>query len=212
MKFIFIFGGFCRRTYNNPSISNCKEVKHASPPAHRNQQFFSAFLLFPNLSGVRRLDAQNPMRTRRAWQVLTQTGIGISVWQDNTPAPTLALDDCIPLVLNCDVDWLNERIDHRFDLMIGMGALDECQNILNAGKWMPDHPSCKAIGARELIAHIGGEMALDDAIEAAKTQTRQYAKRQRTWFRSKMKSWMQIDMPQQPDQSELIEYVQSRLR
>lgn len=144
-----------------------------------------------------RVDAQNPMRVRRAWEVFTATGKGLSKWQDETPPPLLALKDCTPIKLVCDTVWLNERIDRRFDMMIDQGALDECRSVLDAGLWDEGHPSCRAIGARELIGHLQNNDDLADAIEEAKQQTRRYAKRQRTWFRSKMVDWhsLYIDDP-----------------
>jgi len=146
------------------------------------------------LSGI---DAQNPMRVRRAWEVITATGKGLSEWQAETPPPLLSLADCTAIKLVSDTEWLNERIGRRFDMMIDAGALDECQSVLDAGLWDENHPSCRAIGARELIGHLQNGDNLDQAVEEAKMQTRRYAKRQRTWFRSKMGDWhsLQIDDP-----------------
>jgi tRNA dimethylallyltransferase len=64
-----------------------------------------------------------------------------------------------------------------------------------APNWNPHAPSSKAIGAAELIAHVRGEMTREDAAQAVTIATRQYAKRQRTWFRKRMKDWHQITMP-----------------
>ncbi|PIB24647.1 tRNA (adenosine(37)-N6)-dimethylallyltransferase MiaA [Amylibacter kogurei] len=138
-----------------------------------------------------KIDILNPARTQRAWEVLRATGKGLAQWQDETPPPLLPLDQTVPLNLVSDKEWLNDRIDRRFDMMVDMGALDECRAVMNNG-WDETLPSCQAIGAKELIAHINGDMDLDAAIELAKVQTRQYAKRQRTWFRSKMKNWQQV--------------------
>ncbi len=141
---------------------------------------------------LNRIDLQNPVRTRRAWEVLIQTGKSLAIWQDETPAPLLAINDCIPVKLDCDTEWLNKRIEKRFDMMIGLGALEECRDILLSGLWDEKHPSCKAIGAKELIGCIKQENTLEIAIYKSKIQTRQYAKRQRTWFRSKMSHWNSI--------------------
>lgn len=180
-----------------PPISDHVKSQADVLETENGKSIFATELAQIDPTSLGRMDANNPMRTRRAWEVFKQTNRGISDWQDNTPAPLVALHDAIPLVLQCDVDWLNNRIERRFDMMVDMGALDECKHILDAGKWMPNHPSCKAIGAREIIAHLQGDMDLDDAITQSKIQTRQYAKRQRTWFRSKMKNWhsVQIDDP-----------------
>jgi tRNA dimethylallyltransferase len=59
----------------------------------------------------------------------------------------------------------------------------------NLARWSPDHLSAKAIGAPELIAHLQGRMTLKAAQVAATIATRQFAKRQRTWFRARMRDW-----------------------
>lgn len=134
-----------------------------------------------------RLDVLNPMRVQRAWEVQQTTGRGLAAWQDDTPPPLLPLDNTTPILFDVDRDWLNDRIARRFDLMLEQGALDEAR--ANLPTWNPAHLSAKAIGAPELIAHLRGELTLDQAREAATIATRQFAKRQRTWFRSKMKRW-----------------------
>lgn len=140
-----------------------------------------------------RIDRANPARVQRAWEVLKATGRGLAAWQDDTGPPLLPLSQAEALVIRPDVDWLNARIDMRFDAMVADGALDEARAELP--DWTPNRPYARAIGAPELIAHLQGDMTLDAAIAAAKTATRQYAKRQRTWFRARMKDWRQIDMP-----------------
>lgn len=134
-----------------------------------------------------RIDPLNPMRVQRAWEVLHSTGKGIAAWQDDTPPPLLPLQTCFPIVFDVDKDWLNTRIARRFDLMLQQGALAEAET--NLPDWDPSQLSAKAIGAPELIAHLRGDLSLDEAREAATIATRQFAKRQRTWFRSKMKDW-----------------------
>ncbi len=140
-----------------------------------------------------RIDTQNPMRVQRAWEVLFQTGRGLAVWQDDTPPPLLPLPDCTPIVLDAPKDWLTPRIAQRFDLMLNGGALDEARAMLP--HWQHAYQSFKAIGAPELIAHLQGQKTLDDAREAAVIASRQYAKRQRTWFNKRMANWHRIHMP-----------------
>ncbi|ANT59263.1 tRNA dimethylallyltransferase [Salipiger sp. CCB-MM3] len=134
-----------------------------------------------------RIDTCNPMRVQRAWEVLSATGRGIAAWQAETPPPLLPLAQAQPIVFDAPKEWLNDRIARRFTLMVEGGALDEAR--ANLASWRPDLPSAKAIGAAELIAHLRGEMSLEDACERATILTRQFAKRQRTWFRARMKSW-----------------------
>nr|WP_095597107.1 tRNA (adenosine(37)-N6)-dimethylallyltransferase MiaA [Actibacterium pelagium] len=139
-----------------------------------------------------RIDLNNPARVQRAWEVLRTTSRGLADWQDDTPPALLPLRQAQGFVMNADKEWLNDRISRRFDLMMDQGALEEAR--MMEPNWDPALLSSKAIGAPELIAHLRGDLTLDEAREAAKIATRQYAKRQRTWFRSRMKAWTPIDL------------------
>ena len=134
------------------------------------------------------IDLMNPMRVQRAWEVQRATGKGIRAWQDETPAPLLSLTNSVPILFDVEKDWLNARIAQRFHIMLDTGALEEAQE--NLENWNPALLSNRAIGAPELIAYLQGQLTLDEAREAATIATRQFAKRQRTWFRSKMKNWL----------------------
>ncbi|KFE35337.1 tRNA (adenosine(37)-N6)-dimethylallyltransferase MiaA [Thioclava atlantica] len=137
-----------------------------------------------------KIDPHNPMRVQRAWEVMRATGEGLAAWQARTPAPLMPLATCAPLLLCPDRDWLAERIDRRFDLMLAEGALDEVRAVLPI--WDPAALWSRAIGAPELVAHLRGEIGLEEARIRAQAASRQYAKRQRTWFRSRMKAWHKI--------------------
>ncbi|MGX0876033.1 tRNA dimethylallyltransferase [Roseovarius sp. MBR-154] len=137
-----------------------------------------------------RIDTQNPMRAQRAWEVQQATGRGLAAWQDTTPPPLLPVTACTALLVEADKDWLNTRIARRFDAMLAAGALDEVR--ANLTDWGPALPSMKAIGAPELVAHLRGEITLEAARDAATIATRQYAKRQRSWFRARMRDWRRI--------------------
>ncbi|MFT5639343.1 MAG: tRNA dimethylallyltransferase [Paracoccaceae bacterium] len=138
-----------------------------------------------------RIDRQNPSRVMRAWEVLKSTGQGLADWQDNTPAPMLPLSETNAFVLEAPKEWLTPRIRQRFDQMLDQGALDECRD--NLAGWDPKRPASRAIGAPELMAHLRGELTLSEAIDAAEIATRRYAKRQRSWFRARMKDWTWIN-------------------
>jgi tRNA dimethylallyltransferase len=137
-----------------------------------------------------RIDRKNPMRIQRAWEVLQSTGRGLARWQDDTGPPLVSAEAAHRLLIDAPKDWLTPRIERRFDQMLEQGALDEAR--ANAPNWTPGQPSAKAIGAAELIAHVRGEMSLEEAREAAVNATRQYAKRQRSWFRARMKDWSPV--------------------
>ncbi len=141
---------------------------------------------------LRKIDNANRVRVQRAWEVQATTGKSLLDWQDETPPALLPLPETIPILLNANKEWLTPRIEMRFDQMLEMGALEEARGMIP--KWNAADPSAKAIGAQELIAHIKGELSLEEAREAAIIATRQYAKRQRTWFRKRMSTWNRFDL------------------
>ena len=138
-----------------------------------------------------RLDQANPMRVQCAWEVQRATGRGLAAWQDDTPAPLLPLAQAHALRVDVERDWINARIARRFDQMLAQGALEEAA--ANLDRWDPGMQSFKAIGAPELMAHLRGEIPLSEAREKATIATCRFAKRQRTWLRSRMSAWRGVD-------------------
>ncbi|MCF6232222.1 MAG: tRNA (adenosine(37)-N6)-dimethylallyltransferase MiaA [Rhodobacteraceae bacterium] len=134
-----------------------------------------------------KIDMQNRARLQRAWEVLKATGRGLAEWQANTPPPVLPFKQAAALVVEADKDWLEARINRRFDDMLDQGALAEVEAMLE--HYDPGLPAFRAIGVPELVAHLRGEMTLDQARAQVRINTRRFAKRQRTWFRSKMSAW-----------------------
>jgi tRNA dimethylallyltransferase len=137
-----------------------------------------------------RIDPRNPARVRRAWEVLAATGRGLADWQAAGAPPLLPVAAATAILLEADRDRLAARIDARFAAMLAAGALDEVR--ANLPLWAPRAPWAQAIGARELVAHLRGGMALAEATARAQAATRQYAKRQRSWFRARMRNWQAI--------------------
>jgi tRNA dimethylallyltransferase len=135
-----------------------------------------------------RIDLANPMRVQRAWEVLTATGRGLASWQAETAPPAVPPAEAIRIVLEVDKEFLNNSIEHRFHSMLEEGALDEVRAFTD---W--DKPAAQALGAAELRSYLAGEASLAAATASAVTATRQFAKRQRTWFRSKMADWRRLD-------------------
>ncbi len=140
-----------------------------------------------------RIDLANRARVQRAWEVLRSTGRSLADWQDDTPPPALPLSDCTAMVMHSPKEWLEPRIRQRFDTMVKQGAVEEVEAM--RAQYDPALPSCKAIGVPELMGYVSGLLTLDQAREQASISTRRYAKRQRSWFRSRMKDWETI----QPD-------------
>ncbi len=152
------------------------------------------------------IDILNPARVQRAWEVLRSTGTGLAAWHRQTPPALVPQDNATTLVLDAGRDWLADRIDRRFHQMLENGALEEARAVLNAG-WNPALPAMQAIGARELIAYLQDEMTLEQATEQGCAQSRQYAKRQRTWFRNRMKGWQRVPAQTIGQNQELIREI-----
>lgn len=94
------------------------------------------------------------------------------------------------IVMDSPKDWLTPRIERRFDQMLAGGGLDEAramQDRFDAGL-----PSCRAIGVAQAMSVLNGEMSHAEAVASATIATRRYAKRQRTWFRSRMPDWQRV--------------------
>lgn len=135
-----------------------------------------------------RIDVANRARVQRAWEVLRATGRGLAAWQDQTGAPLLPLSDTFAIAFDIDKPTLDARIASRFGQMLQHGALEEVAAV--APHYDLSLPAHRAIGAPELMRHLRGEIDLETATELAVIATRQYAKRQRTWLRSKMQDWI----------------------
>jgi tRNA dimethylallyltransferase len=80
---------------------------------------------------------------------------------------------------------LDRRIDARVHAMIDAGLVDEVRALLDVGV-APDSPAMSATGYREIVAHLRGDVSLDDAVAQIQQGTRQYARRQLTWFRNQL--------------------------
>jgi tRNA dimethylallyltransferase len=128
-------------------------------------------------------------RIVRALEVFEGTGKSLLHWQKNTGTALVDDASATKIVLLPDRKWLGGRIAQRFNLMWDHGALDEVR-ALSALRLDPALPAMKAIGVREISAFFAGEMTREDAIERSIIATRQYAKRQSTWFRNQLdESW-----------------------
>lgn len=140
------------------------------------------------------LRASDGQRIVRALEVLQASGRSILDWQAERGRPLIDRRTAKHVVIEADRVTLVERIDRRFDRMLDDGALREVEALL-ALDLDPELPAMKAIGVRELQSAIAGVLPFDMAIERAKIATRQYAKRQATWFRHQSGSeWRRISL------------------
>ncbi|WP_223421140.1 tRNA (adenosine(37)-N6)-dimethylallyltransferase MiaA [Tateyamaria pelophila] len=137
-----------------------------------------------------RIDMANRARVQRAWEVQHATGRSLTSWQNDTARPLLAKGQYTGIVMDSPKEWLTPRIGHRFGQMLSDGGLDEARAMQD--RFDPSLPSCRAIGVAEAMAVLDGELTYAQAVEAATIATRRYAKRQRTWFRSRMPDWQRI--------------------
>ena len=128
-----------------------------------------------------RLRPRDPQRISRALEMILQTGRSLAEFQGQKTKLHAYRHKTI-LLLPPRAE-LYRRVNLRFDKMMELGALEEARAIESSG--IKDTvTSLKAKGIPELRAHLRGEIGLDDAVQIAKTKTRQYAKRQYTWFRN----------------------------
>ena len=136
-------------------------------------------------AGAARLRPGDRSRVTRALEVVLATGRSFYDWHDVNKPPTIDLARVAKVFLMPDRDDLLKRIDARFDAMMAAGALDEVR-ALAARNLNPSLPAMKAHGVPWLIRHLKGGIELSEAVEGGKRDTRQYTKRQATWFRNQL--------------------------
>ncbi len=140
-----------------------------------------------------RIRPSDPQRILRALELVETTGRPLGDVQRGGSVPLVDAASAIKLVLRPDRERLRERIARRFDAMLAAGAMDEAARF--RARFGPGFTgtAAKAIGLRELIDHLEGEQSLAAAAAKAVTRSRQYAKRQDTWFRHQLDaSWLPI--------------------
>lgn len=135
-----------------------------------------------------RISPGDRQRLCRAMEVYEATGKPLSTWQAQAAG---AVADYRPVVLEPPREALYARCDMRLLQMIQQGALDEVRALTARG--LPSSlPAMKAVGVRELAAHLAGEQSMEEAIAAAQQETRRYAKRQMTWLRNQTPAWPRL--------------------
>ena len=131
-------------------------------------------------------------RILRALEVFATTGRSLASWKGLAGAPPLVPPDKAErLVLMQETVELHRRIAARAEAMVASGGIEEAR-VLGTLGLDPAVPAMKAIWVREFLAHLSGKLSLEEALTAIKTETRRYAKRQRTWIRNQMADWRHV--------------------
>jgi tRNA dimethylallyltransferase len=137
-------------------------------------------------------------RITRALEVVLATGRSLLDWHDENKPAGVDPARAAKIFLAPDRDELMRRIDARFDAMMAAGALEEVR-ALAARNLDPNLPAMKAHGVPWLIRHLNGEITSEAAVEEAKRDTRQYTKRQATWFRNQLPDFAWVEPEQAGD-------------
>lgn len=141
-------------------------------------------------SALKQSDGQ---RIVRALEVLETTGQSIKTFQSTSGPMIIDPERAQKIVVLPERSVLHDRINRRFEGMMQSGAVEEVEALLSLGL-SPDATAMKAIGVSQIAEMLAGRMSEADVIEKAAAATRQYAKRQMTWFRNQMdEDWRRIE-------------------
>ncbi|MDC8753191.1 tRNA (adenosine(37)-N6)-dimethylallyltransferase MiaA [Erythrobacter sp. sf7] len=158
------------------------------------------------------LDPGDRQRIARALEVKRSTGVTLADWQMAKAGGIAEEVTLHPLLLLPDRTWLYERCDRRFEAMLEDGAVEEVEALL-ARELDPDLPVMRAIGVPEIAAFLAGETSREAMIAAAQQATRNYAKRQFTWFRRQPPAeWARIGPECESESIDIGTYFASLLR
>jgi tRNA dimethylallyltransferase len=158
------------------------------------------------------LNPADTQRIARALEVKRSTGVTLADWQHSKAGGIAEEITLHPLILLPDRAWLYERCDARFAAMLEAGAIQEVETLL-ARNLDPDLPVMRAIGVPEIAAFLYGEISREAMIAAGQQATRNYAKRQFTWFRRQMpEDWPRIESRHGYDNNQMINQFASLLR
>lgn len=136
-------------------------------------------------AGAKMVKSADTTRARRALEIFRDTGKSIAEWFQMPLVKPLPDAQFNIIRLMPELNDLEARCSTRFDMMMDAGALDEVKALatMNLDKSLP---AMKAIGVAELLSYLEGQCSLGEAVSLAKLHTRQYAKRQLTWFRNRL--------------------------
>ena len=158
-----------------------------------------------------KISPNDQKRVIRALEIYEVTGKTMSEYNKDFRKP---IEDynLVMIGLNMDRARLYERINLRVDIMIEKGLVDEVKSILSKG-YTKGLVSMQGIGYKEIIMYLENELTLEESIELIKKKSRNYAKRQLTWFRRDYRiKWMNLDNYSDKESltKDIIEYTRER--
>jgi tRNA dimethylallyltransferase len=145
-----------------------------------NENFFVELIKLDPLV-AEKLNPGDSQRILRAYEVIKQSGKSIVEYHALPPIQPLSGIDFKVIMLSPERDLLYKICNERFLQLLEKGALQEIQKLMDQNL-SPDLQVFKALGVTELISYLKGDISLEESIKLAQTKTRQYAKRQVTWF------------------------------
>ncbi|MEW5687462.1 MAG: tRNA (adenosine(37)-N6)-dimethylallyltransferase MiaA [Pseudomonadota bacterium] len=173
-----------------PEIPAEARAQAAADFVAMGEEAFRARLAGVDPAAAARIAPGDRQRLCRAWEVFAATGVPLSEHQGRAEG-ALPAGGWSAVALEPPRDVVYARCDARLQVMLDHGALDEVRALMARGL-DPALPAMKAVGVRELAAHLRGEIDLAAALDAARQETRRYAKRQLTWMRGQMSDWPHI--------------------
>lgn len=167
--------------FRGPSASEKVRRELEQIAAERGIPFLHDELMRIDPPSASRIQRNDLYRIVRALEVYRLTAIPISVHQERHRFAEREFDT-LTVGMEVPRDELYHGLDSRFDAMIAEGLVDEVRHLIAFG-YSPERAPLSTIGYREIAAFVRGEMTLEAAVDLAKRKTRQFAKRQLTWFR-----------------------------
>ena len=150
-----------------------------------------------------RIDIQNKQRLIRALEITEGTGRPFSSFWNKTSKTRNF--ETLKIGLRADRDIVYERINHRVDVMMDLGLLDEVRGLYE----YREPNALQTVGYREIFEHLDGKTSLDFAVSEIKKNTRRFAKRQETWFKKdKEINWFEFDTKTK----DIMDFVESRIK
>lgn len=187
-----------------PSADKSITIRLESRLKQRGQEYLFSILKRVDPVYAAKISSNDRQRTMRALEVFFSSGKPFSAYHEEKHS---SIDcDFIKICINMDRKELYERINRRVEMMLEEGLVAEVESLLAAG-YQKDSPGLRTIGYKEIISYLDGECTLEEAASQIQQNSRRYAKRQLTWFRSMPDlTWFEAGRP-----DEIRQYLEKAL-